>query len=176
MQRTGEQGEDTAARHDPASWAELDAARPPFFAAPFGRSWEHWILLGAALGGLLVLAVLGLFVDPDPRGFGTHEKLGLPPCKPMEWWNVPCPGCGVTTSVSLAAHGRFWASMRNQPFGFFVALALPAFAIWCAWHALRGRDLNNAVHGVRVGRWGIALGCFMLAAWAYKLAMVRSWL
>jgi hypothetical protein len=148
----------------------------PFLAAPFGRTWEHWILLGGGLGGLAVLAILGLFVDPDPRGFGTHERLGLPACKPMLWWNVPCPGCGVTTSVALAAHGRFWASIRNQPFGFIVALALPAFAAWCLWHALRGRDLNNAVHDVRIGRWGLVLGGVMIVAWIYKLAVVRHWI
>jgi hypothetical protein len=125
---------------------------------------------------VLVLIVLGVFVDPDPRGFGTHERLGLPPCKPMLWWNVPCPGCGVTTSVALAAHGRFWASIRNQPFGFIVAMAVPAFAAWCLWHALRGRDLNNALHSVRVGRWGFVLAGAMMLAWIYKVALVRHWI
>jgi hypothetical protein len=153
-----------------------EGAPVPFFAAPFGRSWEHWILLGAAFAGVAIMLVLGLFVDPDPRGFGTHESLGLPPCKTMLWWNVPCPGCGVTTSVSLAAHGRFWASMRNQPFGFLVALALPAFAVWCTWQTLRGRDLNNAVHRVRFGKWVFLVVGVMLAAWLYKIALTRHWI
>lgn len=122
------------------------------------------------------MLALGLLVDPDPRGFGTHEQLGLPPCKPMEWWNFPCPGCGVTTSMSLAAHGRFWASMRNQPFGFLVALALPAFAVWCVWQTLRGRDLNNAVHRVRFGTWVFIVAGVMLAAWVYKIALTRHWI
>jgi hypothetical protein len=148
----------------------------PFLVAPFGRSWEHWILLGIALAGLVAVAILGILVHPDPRGFGTHEQLGLPPCKPMVWWNVPCPGCGVTTSVSLAAHGHFWASIRNQPFGFVVAMLLPAFAAWCGWHTLRGRDLNNAVHGVRVGKWALVLAGVMIAAWIYKLALTRHWI
>ncbi len=147
-----------------------------FLTAPFGRSWEHWILFAAGVGGLLVLVVLGVLVDPDPRGFGTHERLGLPSCKPMDWWNVPCPGCGVTTSVALAARGRIWESIANQPFGFLVALALPAFAAWCVWHTLRGRDLNNAVHEVQVGRLGFVLGALMVAAWIYKLALVRHWI
>jgi hypothetical protein len=152
---------------------EPDSAR--FLVAPFGRPWEHWLIFAAGVGGVVVLVVLGLLVEPDPRGFGTHERLGLPSCKPMEWWNIPCPGCGVTTSVSLAAHGRFLASIRNQPFGFLVALAIPLFAAWCLWHALRGRDLNKVLHGVRIGRWGLVLGGLIVAAWLYKLAIVRSW-
>jgi hypothetical protein len=172
-----EPGPDSAARGPSDRSATPPDGRDStrFVVAPFGRSWEHWILLAAGLGGLLVLVVLGVFVDPDPRGFGTHERLGLPACKPMEWWNIPCPGCGVTTSVALAAHGRIWASIRNQPFGFLVALMLPVFAAWCLWHAARGRDLNNAVHGIRVGRWGVLLVAFMTAAWIYKLALVRHW-
>jgi hypothetical protein len=157
--------------------ASIDARdEKRFIVAPFGRAWEHWLLLGAGLGGVAVLVVLGWLVDPDPRGFGTHERLGLPSCKPMDWWNIPCPGCGVTTSVALAAHGRFWDSIVNQPFGFLVALAVPAFAAWCVWHAARGRDLNNVVHEVRVGRWGVVLLGLMTAAWIYKLALVRNWI
>lgn len=160
---------------DPLPSFEPERGDPPFVQAPFGRPWEHWLVLGAGLGGITVLAVLGTVVDPDPRGFGTHERFGLPPCKPMVWWNVPCPGCGVTTSLALAARGRFWESIQNQPFGFVVALALPLFAAWCVWHALRGSELNNALHSIRVGRWGIWLGALMFAAWAYKLALVNGW-
>jgi len=141
----------------------------------FGKPWEHWIVLAAAFGGIAVLVVLGLVVDPDPRGFGTHEKLGLPACRPMEWWGVPCPGCGVTTSMALIAHGRPWDSFANQPFGFAFALVCVAFAAWAFVQALRGRDLSKAVVDLRVGRLVLALVVLMAAAWIYKIAVVRHW-
>lgn len=152
------------------------ATKPSFRARPFGKPWEHWIVLGVALGGLALLVVLGLLVDPDPRGFGTHEKLGLPACKPMVWWNVPCPGCGVTTSLALLAHGHPWASLVNQPFGFAFALVLVAFAAWAIVQAVKGRDVSKAVHDLRVGKLVLGLALLMAVSWIYKLVLVRHWL
>ena len=147
-----------------------------FIVSPFGKPWEHWLVLGFALGAVALLVVLGVLIDPDPRGFGTHERLGLPSCKPMDWWNVPCPGCGVTTSVALAAHGRIWASIRNQPFGFVVAVGLPLFALWAVFNALRGKNLAQEASRWRLGRLGFVLIAIMVASWAYKLALVRHWI
>lgn len=147
-----------------------------FLVAPFGKPWEHWIVLGFALASVALFLVLGVVVDPDPRGFGTHERLGLPTCKPMDWWNVPCPGCGVTTSVALAAHGHPWDSIVNQPFGFLVALALPIFALWAFVSAVRGRDLAVELSRWRIGVLGVVLVLVMIASWAYKLALVRDWI
>jgi hypothetical protein len=161
---------DTARRPDEA------VTRSTFLSAPFGKPWEHWIVLGVALGGVAALVVLGVFVDPDPRGFGTHERLGLPACKPMEWWGVPCPGCGVTTSLALVAHGHPWSSIVNQPFGFAFAFVLVAFAAWALVQAFRGRDLSKAVNELRVGRLVMWLALLMAASWIYKLVLVRHWL
>lgn len=147
-----------------------------FLVAPFGKPWEHWIVIGFAVASCAALVALGLFVHPDPRGFGTHEQLGLPSCKPMLWWNVPCPGCGVTTSVALAAHGHPWDAIVNQPFGFVVALALPAFVLWAFVNALRGRDLAAELGRLRLGILGGVLVGTMAASWVYKLVLVRHWL
>ncbi|MBL8859726.1 MAG: DUF2752 domain-containing protein [Planctomycetes bacterium] len=147
-----------------------------FIVSPFGKPWEHWLVLGFALGSIALLVVLGVLIDPDPRGFGTHERLGLPSCKPMDWWNIPCPGCGVTTSMALAAHGSFWAAIRNQPFGFVVVIGLPVFAAWAVVSALRGKNLAQEVSRWRLGRLGIALIVIMVASWIYKFALVRHWI
>jgi hypothetical protein len=140
------------------------------------RGLEHYLVLGLALGALAVLIVLGVFVEPDARGFGTHERLGLPPCKPMEWWNVPCPGCGVTTSVALAAHGALWSSFKNQPFGLLIACAIPVVAVWALNHHLRGRDLNVETSRIKLGWPALVVGVLMVGSWIYKLARVRGWL
>src|SRR6188768_2150254 len=94
------------------------------------RSFEHWLVMLVPLAGLALIAVFAFVVEPDARGFGTHEKLGLPACKMMEWFGVPCPGCGVTTSVALASRGRFLDSIRNQPFGLVVVLGILVATVW----------------------------------------------
>ena len=61
------------------------------------RSKEHWIVVGGAFVTLALLLAFAFLVEPDERGFGTHEKLGLQPCAPMRYWNVPCPGSSPTS-------------------------------------------------------------------------------
>lgn len=141
-----------------------------------GRSLEHWVILGIGVAGLVLFLAMALWIEPDPRGVGTHERLGLPPCKPMEWWNVPCPGCGVTTSLALLAHGHPWDSFTNQPFGFVMSVGLLAYGAWCVVGALRGRDLYETVQRLPLGRPVIVLTVVMVVSWAYKLALVRHWI
>jgi hypothetical protein len=93
----------------------------------------------------------------------------------MKLWNVPCPGCGVTTSVALAARGRLLASFENQPFGLLVALFLAGFAVWAPVAHILGRDLWQDLLSVRADRWGPILILIALLAWVYKLALVRGW-
>lgn len=139
------------------------------------RSAEHWVLLGAGVAALVGLIALGVFLEPDARGYGTHEKLGLQPCMPMELWNVPCPGCGVTTAIAHAAHGNLWSSLRTQPFGFLVALGLVAFVGWTFVGQLRGRDLWVDLQSRVSGRWLAIAAALMAIGWLYKIAVVRGW-
>ena len=134
------------------------------------RGAGHWAVLALASAALGVEAWLGLAARPDARGYGTHEQLGLAPCRAMEWFGVPCPGCGVTTSVAHAAHGEFVASFTTQPFGLLVAAALPlgVAALWYA--ALRGEDCSATL-----SRWTSSRATLLLAAaaafgWIWKLA------
>jgi hypothetical protein len=138
------------------------------------RSIEHGFVLGSLLLAPLLLVAFGVWLNPDPRGYGTHEKLGLPPCMMMKWFHVPCPGCGVTTSVALAAHGRILDSARTQPFGLLVALAIPAAAVWAIAGHLRGRDLYRDLNSIRLGAWTWWLAGAIAVAWAYKVVVVLS--
>jgi hypothetical protein len=140
------------------------------------RSQEHWILLVGSLGALALFVVLGLWIHPDPRGFGTHEQLGLPACKMMDWTGIPCPGCGVTTSVALFAHGQFLESLRNQPLGYLVALAIPLCAAWTVVSHLLGRDLAHDADIVRVKPFVLSLFAVILLPWLYKIARVKGWI
>ena len=140
------------------------------------RSREHWTVLMLALLAPLGLAALGLVLHPDPRGYGTHEQLGFGPCLPMRLWNIPCPGCGVTTAVTLALRGHVLASLRTQPFGLITILACLACAGWTLATHLRRQDIWSEFQ-----RWNWRLVWKVilvpaLLAWAYKLALVRGWL
>jgi len=136
------------------------------------RSFEHWLVLIVPLAGLALIATFAFVVEPDARGFGTHEKFGLPSCKTMDWFGVPCPGCGVTTSVALASRGRFLESIRNQPFGIVVVLGILVAAVWAICGHFRGRDLYGDLLAIRARPWVVGLGSALGAAWIYKLALV----
>jgi hypothetical protein len=160
-------------RRGPGTTPEIQVDDPPRLEREgAGRQAEHWLVLLGAFSGIVLLAVFAFLVEPDQRGFGTHEKLGLPSCKMMEWFHVPCPGCGVTTSVALAARGRVWDSIRNQPFGLIVALSIPLAVAWAVRGHFRGRDLYRDLNAVRLGPWAIWLGAALAISWAYKIALV----
>ena len=156
------------------SHSKIEGAVVP--SAPVKRSQEHWILLISAVAALLLLVVLALWIHPDPRGFGTHEQLGLPACRMMEWTGIPCPGCGVTTSVALFAHAQFLASFHNQPFGFLIALAIPLYAAWALASHFRGRDLGGDMQILRIRAFVIAVIAAIALGWLYKIAMVKGWI
>jgi len=82
------------------------------------------LLLSASVAVIVIAFVL----HPDPRGTGTHEQLGLPPCGFLRDHGVPCIACGMTTAFTAIAHGDLGLAVRANPFGcllFFVALAAP---------------------------------------------------
>jgi hypothetical protein len=133
------------------------------------RSFEHWAILTLAALGVIGLLVLGTFATPDERGYGTHEQLGLPSCKSIEWLGIPCPGCGVTTSISLVAHGRFGDGPRNQPLGFALAFAIPLFALWALRAHRRGRDLYVELCLPRRRTLAGWTGLIVVVAWAWKI-------
>jgi uncharacterized protein DUF2752 len=133
------------------------------------RGPTHYALLALAASGVVLLLVLRLFVTPSPSGHGTHEQLGLPPCYPMARWGIPCPGCGVTTSLALAAHGELRKAFFNQPAGFALAVCMVAFALWAVWAQVRGRDLARDAKCVTTKPFLIAAAAVLAAAWIDKL-------
>jgi hypothetical protein len=135
---------------------------------------EHWLAVAIAAAAFLGLVAFRWILQPEAAGYGTHEQLGLPPCRAIEWFGVPCPGCGVTTSVAWFAHGELARSLSTQPFGFLLALgAVLALPVGLTWTLAR-RDFAALARALNTRRtWTIA-ATLLGAAWIYKIAVIVS--
>jgi hypothetical protein len=74
--------------------------------------------------------LLGLFLlDPDPRGLGTHARLGMRECGYLQRNGVPCTACGATTSLAWFVRGEFQRAVEAHPIGVvmgtLLALSVP---------------------------------------------------
>jgi len=132
------------------------------------RGVPHYLVLSGFLGATATMGLLAVVAKPDARGYGTHEQLGLSPCRLKQWTDIPCPGCGVTTSVTLAVQGRPLESFLVQPFGLITAISLPLLSIWAVLGHFRGVDVYRTIE-TRKGRWVKIAAGLMAVAWAYKL-------
>jgi hypothetical protein len=86
-------------------------------------------------GGFLVAYRL----EPDPRGFGTHQKLGLPPCTIRVLFGVRCPSCGMTTSFANFTKGQWYDAARANVAGLLLSIVCVILIPWCWLSAFYGR-------------------------------------
>jgi hypothetical protein len=122
--------------------------------------------------GLIALATLliGLLATagrlrPDPRGFGTHEQLGLSPCAILRLTGRPCPTCGMTTSFAWFVRGRLARSWRASPAGLLAAATSVVLVPW----------LLALAAGLRIGRRPVGSTLMALAVVAAAVT-VLTWL
>ena len=139
-----------------------------------GRTSAHWVLLGSALFIAIGFVVLGLFISPDERGFGTHERLGMPPCRMLQWSGVPCPGGGAPPPASPAANGGSLDPTATRPFGFVCAPFFSAFCAWAFWNAAHRRDLGLVARTMRMRPWVRPLIVIATLSWIYKIVRTLS--
>ncbi|HYC79172.1 MAG TPA: DUF2752 domain-containing protein [Planctomycetota bacterium] len=87
----------------------------------------------SVLGAVACATVLAIAVrlEPDPRGVGTHEGLGLAPCGFLQRTGKPCLSCGMTTAFANMARGRVGAALDANPYGVLLFLATCAGPFWC---------------------------------------------
>src|SRR5512136_652854 len=98
--------------------AEAGMTEQPLRVSTGGRL--AWAGVAVSCAAVLVLARL---LHPDPRGFGTHEQMGMPPCSSVLLTGLPCPTCGMTTAFSWVMHGHLWLAAKAQPAGLLSCLA-----------------------------------------------------
>ncbi|MFQ5505999.1 MAG: DUF2752 domain-containing protein [Planctomycetota bacterium] len=123
---------------------------------------------------LLLCTVATVFValasvEPDPRGYGTHERFGLAPCSWPVLYDMPCPTCGVTTAVSLLLHLRPVEAVLTQPFGVLTAMLGFVFLGLGSLHFWRGESLLARAAALPMA-WvlgGILIS--LLASWIYVI-------
>ena len=74
-----------------------------------------------ATGAIALVGVIAAIALP-PTG------LGITTCTMLATVGVPCPGCGLTRSVTSIYHGYLLAAWQLNPFGFAFALAFASLA------------------------------------------------
>ena len=100
--------------------------------------WARALLVAASLA-LVGGFVIAYRLEPDPRGFGTHERLGLPPCTIRAVFGIPCPSCGMTTCFANITKGRWREAARANVAGLILSLVCAALIPWCLLSAFYGR-------------------------------------
>ncbi len=124
--------------------AQTEAAseRPPVSRIFFG-----WFTRAFAL-----FAIVTAFIMP-PSGFGVQV------CSWQRLFHVPCPGCGLSRSVSSIVHLRFGDALWYHPFGFLVfPLLCAVLVVWflpervrariTGWLDARGQRVRRAYYGM----------------------------
>ncbi|MBM3990350.1 MAG: DUF2752 domain-containing protein [Planctomycetes bacterium] len=129
----------------------------------------HWVVVLASAACLAALVAMRLVLTPDPDGYGTHEQLGLLPCSAPRWFGIPCPGCGVTTSVTWFVQGAPLRSLSVQPLGFSLALAGSLALPLALFATVRGVDLGERLVQVPWRRLALPALAFIALCWLYKI-------
>ena len=132
------------------------------------RRGGRWLLVGWSLF-LLGGFALALALEPDPKGFGTHERLGLPPCTFRALFSIPCPSCGMTTSFSNLMHGNLLQALRANAGGVVLALVCAVQIPWCWWSAARGRLAGVSDPAASLLWLMLAVGGVCLLNWVFRL-------
>ena len=107
-------------------------------------SW-FWRAYLIGVGSLLVIMLgLAVWLEPSPRGLGTHQQLGLPPCTMIQLYGVICPSCGMTTAWSHTVRGELLAGLQANAGGVALAVQAMIAAPWALISGFGGRLLTPA--------------------------------
>jgi hypothetical protein len=129
----------------------------------------------AALGvGLLAPLLLAAVLEPDPRGHGTHEQLGLLPCTFVVLFGCRCPACGMTTSWANLVRMRLGDAVRANVGGTLLAVVSLVAVPWLLLSALRGRWLGRAPTSTTLAIMAALVAAITLIDWAVRLLVGLS--
>ncbi len=98
-------------------------------------------MLAACGVAAVVLLATARGLNPDPRGLGTHEQLGLSACGFTRLTGWRCPTCGMTTSWSHVARGNVRSALAAGGGGTVLFAMTLLAAPWALASAIAGRWL-----------------------------------
>ena len=130
-----------------------------------------FLAAAACLAGLLVVA---RSLEPDPRGFGTHTQLGLPPCAFLAVTGRLCPTCGMTTSFAWLTRGRIDRSWQANPAGCLYALLTVPLLSWLVLSAVANDTVGFQGLSVPLSVLLFAAVALGLASWLIRLIVSPS--
>ncbi|HEV3136766.1 MAG TPA: DUF2752 domain-containing protein [Pirellulales bacterium] len=126
--------------------------------------------LAALVGaGLLAMLVLAFQLRPDPRGWGTHEQLGLPRCTFLAWVGKRCPACGMTTAWANFVQGRPIAALQAHVAGTLLAVLALAASAAVLVVSVRGKKLAWQPGETAVAGLAMAMVGLILLEWTFRL-------
>lgn len=137
---------------------------------PQRARWRAVLLMATAATVLIVASIL----DPDTRGMGTHQQLGLPPCGFIQATGLPCVTCGYTTAFSLAARGDLIGALGTQPAAAALAMICAAALLIGLYAMITGMPLAPLMAPLRRGVTYWVMAAVVLGAWLYKIMIVRG--
>jgi len=134
---------------------------------PLGQlSLAHRLALAGFAVVVLALLLVARNLEPDLRGFGTHEQLGLTPCLFQQWTGYACPTCGATTAWAYVVRGQFVQAAAVNLGGALLCVAATIAVPWLMVSAIAGRWIVCRVR-MRV---------LLVAATAWLLVVLLDWL
>lgn len=129
----------------------------------------HWVML--ALASAVLLASFTLNFQAGETVYFPWTDIQVPPsCGMKIFWNVDCPGCGLTRSFILLAHGDVAASLAYNPSGillFGVILFQVPYRIGQLWRIRQGYPSWDM--GLATAAIFSAIFAVMLIQWIVKL-------
>ncbi|MEO0481271.1 MAG: DUF2752 domain-containing protein [Planctomycetota bacterium] len=135
--------------------------------APFSQTTDRVFAVLVLLTAIGIVYLLGS-VEPDHRGHGTHEQLGLDPCGWPQAYGKPCPTCGATTAATWLVHGRPDRALQMHAFGAMVA-ALGLLGTWHAlWSLIRRDSFGLRLARLPLRRIAVLLPIVLLFSWAWN--------
>jgi len=137
------------------------------------RSMRRYHIEMLVVAAIAVACALLLEVQSDRQvGLRYGPNVTLPPtCVSRDWFDVPCPGCGLTRSFIELAQGHFANSWHHNRLGWVLALAT-LFQFPYRWYALRYPDAKLLSRNVT--KWiGTSLIVLLIGNWLFNLLADR---
>jgi hypothetical protein len=137
------------------------AAQPPAARSLGGDAPPRWIILGVALGVVVLSLLLSLGSEPGEVVVPLLNRPLPPLCTMKRVAGLDCPGCGMTRSFIAAAHGRWREAFRFNGAG---PLWFAVIAGQIPYQAYQLSRIGRRLRPIDAGWWGQAVIYFGLAA------------